>query len=55
MKNPNFYDHSKHIDIKLNFIRDIIERGVINVVKIDSTFNQADAMTKTLSILKSKF
>lgn len=55
MKNPIFHECSKHIDIKLHIICDIIGSGVVNILKIDSTLNLVDAMTKPLPKSKFKF
>lgn len=55
MKNPMFHERSKHIDVKLHFIRDIITKGEIKVEKIGTENNPADAMTKSLSLTKFKY
>ena len=47
--NPVQHKYTKHIDIKLHFIRELIERKVVNVVYIETAANVADIFTKGLS------
>ena len=48
-----FHERSKHIDVRLHFIRDEVENGRVKFVKIDTAHNPADMLTKPLS--KEKF
>lgn len=49
-KNQVFHKRTKHIDVRLHFIRDIIEDGVVRVVmKIHTSENPADMLTKACS------
>ena len=50
-KNPVYHERSKHIDIRMFWIRDI-ESGEIELEKIASEENPADAGTKVLTISK---
>uniref|UniRef100_A0A803P4T0 Retrovirus-related Pol polyprotein from transposon TNT 1-94 n=1 Tax=Cannabis sativa TaxID=3483 RepID=A0A803P4T0_CANSA len=52
MRNSMFHERSKHIDIKLHFIRDIIALKEVNVKKIGTKENPADIMTKYVSLAK---
>jgi hypothetical protein len=52
MKNPMFHGRSKHIDVKFHFIRECIERGKINVKKVNTLDQKADAPTKPMSTIK---
>lgn len=33
-KNQQFYDMSKHIDVKLQFIREEVEKGTVKIIKV---------------------
>ena len=47
-KNQTFHERTKHIDVKLHFVREIIERGEVNLKKINTNHNPTDALTKAL-------
>lgn len=53
MKNPIFYVRLSHIYVRMHFIRDVIEDGVISIEKMTTTINLADELTKPLNIHKS--
>nr|GFB96582.1 putative ribonuclease H-like domain-containing protein [Tanacetum cinerariifolium] len=46
VKNPVFYQRTKHIEIRHHFIRDAYEKNLIQVVKIYTDENVADLLTK---------
>ena len=48
VRNPQFYQHTKHIDVKFHFIRDLQEEKVIDVVYVNSEGQLADLLTKGL-------
>lgn len=50
--NPMFHDRSKHIDIRLHFICDIIASGAVKVDKIGTEDNPPDILTKALQVTK---
>ncbi|XP_042051348.1 secreted RxLR effector protein 161-like [Salvia splendens] len=52
-KHQTFHERSKHIDVRLHFIRDEVENGRVKLVKINTAHNPADMLTKPLS--KEKF
>ena len=51
-KNPVYHEKSKHIDIRLYWISEKIEEGVIGLDKVKSEENPADIGTKVLAISK---
>ena len=53
-KNPVYHERSKHIDVRLNFIRDIIEDKIFEIEKIATAENPADMLTKPLPTEKFK-
>lgn len=53
-KNPAHHEKTKHIDIKLHFIRNEVSRGVIKMVKIHTDDNPSDMLTKVVPATKFK-
>jgi hypothetical protein len=53
-KNGMFQFKTKHVDIKYQFIRDVVPEGKIIVVKVHTDENPADMLTKPLSNTKFK-
>jgi len=53
-RNPAYHEKIKHMDIRLYFIRDMIENKVFAVEKITTTENPADMLTKALPYAKFK-
>ena len=52
-ENPVFHDMSKHIDIRYHFIRDCVQRGIVQLQYIPTDVQVADILTKALG--KAKF
>jgi hypothetical protein len=48
-KNPIFHSRVKHIDIKHHFIRDYVQKGVLDIQFIDTKHQWADIFTKPLT------
>ena len=53
-KNQMFYERSKHIDIKLHFVRDILSKGNVVMEKVHTSENLADMLTKPVVLSKFK-
>lgn len=51
-KNPKYHERTKHIDVRMHFIREEISTGVVDVVKIPSEINPVEMLTKPLLIIK---
>ncbi|CAA7041690.1 unnamed protein product [Microthlaspi erraticum] len=51
-KNNAFHERTKHMATKFNFIRDIIEEGEVEVLKIHTSENPADMLTKGIHVKK---
>ena len=45
-KHQVYHERSKHIDVRLHFIREEIEKGSVRVFKVDTAENPADMLTK---------
>lgn len=53
-KNQSFHERSKHIELRLHFVRDIIAAGEIGVGKVPTKDNPSDMLTKSLNVTKFK-
>ena len=45
-KNSMYHERTKHIDVKLHFIKNIIDKGFVTMKKISTLMNLADILTK---------
>ena len=54
-ENPVFHDKSKHIEIKYQYIRDMVEKGAVELLYIAPEQQIADVLTKPLSRLKLEY
>ncbi|KAL2498871.1 cysteine-rich RLK (RECEPTOR-like protein kinase) 8 [Abeliophyllum distichum] len=52
-KNPVYHDRTKHMDIKFHFVRDMVEKNIVDLIKIPTQFNPSDI--GTIEQMKSKF
>ena len=50
-----FHDKSKHIEIKYQYIRDMGEKGVVELLYIATDEQITDVLTKPLSRLKLEY
>ncbi|KAH9779137.1 Integrase catalytic domain-containing protein [Citrus sinensis] len=53
-KNPAHHEKTKHIDIKLHFIKNVVSMGVVKMVKIHTDSNPTDLLTKVVTTAKFK-
>ena len=53
-KNQVFHERSKHIDVRLYFIRNLVESKSIAVNKIAGAYNPADMFTKSVTAEKHR-
>jgi len=49
-KNPILHSKTKHIEIKHQFIRDYVQKGILDIQFIDTKHQWADIFTKHLTI-----
>jgi len=54
-KNPILHSRSKHIEIKHHFIRDYVQKGILDIQFIDTEHQWADIFTKPLTIERFDF
>ena len=50
-----FHEMTKHIDVRMHFIRDVIAQGAIILKKIPTVDNPTDMITKFVPIIKFKY
>ena len=48
-KNPVFHSWIKHIDIRYHFVRDVVDDGLISLLKVHTNENPADILTKHMT------
>ncbi|KAG7563868.1 Integrase catalytic core [Arabidopsis suecica] len=53
-KNSVYHERTKHIDVKFNFIREVVASREVDVLKIHTSRNPADALTKCIPVNKFK-
>ena len=51
-ENLIFHDKSKHIEIKYNFIQDIVQKGAVKLKYVPTEEQVADVLTKPLRLCK---
>jgi len=55
VKNPTFHARMKHINVQYHFVHDMVEDGKVNLEKVDTLTNVADALTKPVSTDKFRW
>ena len=53
--NPMFHEKSKHIEIQYFYIRDMVEKGAINLQYVSTDEQVADVLNKPLSRVKFEY
>ncbi|KAH9722896.1 Integrase catalytic domain-containing protein [Citrus sinensis] len=53
-RNPAHHERTKHIDIKLHFIRNEVSKGAVKMSKVHTDENPADMLTKVVTTAKFK-
>jgi hypothetical protein len=48
-ENPTNRDRSRHVDVKVHYLRDLVRDGLVNLVKCAGAQHVSDASTKSLS------
>src|ERR1043165_4574809 len=51
-KNSAYHEQTKHIDVRLHFVRGVIEHGEVQVLKVSTNHNAVDMITKTFPSCK---
>ena len=54
-ENPLFHDKSKHIEIKYQYIHDMVEKGAVKLQYVAIDEKVADVLTKPLSKVKFEY
>lgn len=54
IENSKFSSRTKHIDVRLHFVRDCVYKNIIKLSYIPSEDNIADILTKPLAGVKMK-
>ena len=54
-KNPVFHDKSNHIKIKYHNIRDMVQRGAVNLLYVAMDEQIANVLTKPLARVKFEY
>ncbi len=54
-KNPILHSRAKHIEIKHHFIRDLVQKGSVNIQYIETERQWADIFTKPLAVERLDF
>jgi len=49
-----YHDRTKHIDVQYHFIYILLKEGVLSLVKIHTSWNTADMLTKVVTTEKLK-
>ncbi|XP_031287405.1 secreted RxLR effector protein 161-like [Pistacia vera] len=53
-KNPVYHERTKYVDVRHHFVRDLMAKGEINLLKVPTEDNPADMGTKVVTTAKFK-
>ncbi|XP_031264308.1 secreted RxLR effector protein 161-like [Pistacia vera] len=53
-RNPVYHERTKHVDVRHHFVRDLIAKGEIKLLKVPTEDNPADMGTKVVTTAKFK-
>ena len=51
-RNQGFHERTKHIDVQLHFIKEIVSSQKVKVVKVHTDDNPADSIAKLVTLIK---
>lgn len=54
-KNLRFYARTKYIDVQYHFVKDMVEDGMMKMVKVETLVNVLDSLTKAMNTKKFRW
>jgi hypothetical protein len=51
-ENPVFHERSKHIEMRYHYVRDMVQKNILNIQYVPTVEQTADILTKPLSLTK---
>jgi hypothetical protein len=51
-ENPVFHDRSKHIEMRYQYVRDMVQKNILSIQYVPTAEQTADILTKPLSLTK---
>ena len=54
-KHQVYHERTKHIDVRMYFVRDVIAEGLVVVQKIPTEDNHVDMITKLVPVAKFRY
>ena len=55
LENPVFHDKSKHIEIKYNYIRDMVQKGAVKLQYVAMDEHIDDVLMKPMAMVKFEY